>query len=48
VYEGYEPLLPEDIADLIFYTINAPDRVTIADVTIYSKAQSAPTTIYKK
>ncbi|PKB15327.1 SDR family NAD(P)-dependent oxidoreductase [Flavobacterium sp. 5] len=48
VYEGYEPLLPQDIADLIFYTINAPDRVTIADVTIYSKSQSAPTMIYKK
>jgi NADP-dependent 3-hydroxy acid dehydrogenase YdfG len=48
VYEGYEPLLAEDIADLIFYTINAPERVTIADVVIYSKSQSAPTTIYKK
>jgi len=47
VYEGYEPLLAEDIADLIFYTINAPERVTIADVVIYSKSQSAPTTIYK-
>jgi len=48
VYEGYEPLLAEDVADLIFYTINAPNRVTIADVTLYSKAQSAPTMIYKK
>ena len=48
VYEGYEPLLPEDVADLIFYAINAPNRVTIADVTIYSKSQSAPTMIYKK
>ncbi|WP_348800352.1 SDR family NAD(P)-dependent oxidoreductase [Flavobacterium adhaerens] len=47
VYEGYEPLLPEDIADFIFYAINVPDRVTIADATIYSKSQSAPTTIYK-
>ena len=47
VYEGYEPLLAEDIADLIFYTANAPSRVTIADVTIYAKAQSAPTVIHK-
>ncbi len=47
VYEGYDPLLAEDIADLIFYAINAPQRVTIADVTIFAKAQSAPTTIYK-
>jgi NADP-dependent 3-hydroxy acid dehydrogenase YdfG len=48
VYEGYEPLKAEDIADVIFYAISAPDRVTIADVTIFAKAQSAPTTIYKK
>lgn len=48
VYEGYEPLLAEDIADFIFYAISVPDRVTIADVTIYAKSQSAPTIIYKK
>ena len=48
VYEGYDPLLAEDIADFILYVVNAPDRVTIADATIYSKSQSAPTTIYKK
>jgi NADP-dependent 3-hydroxy acid dehydrogenase YdfG len=48
VYEGYEPLLAEDIADVIVYAINAPERVTIADVVIYPKAQSAPTTIYRK
>jgi len=47
VYEGYEPLLAEDIADVIIYAANAPNRVTIADVTVYAKAQSAPTTIYK-
>lgn len=48
VYEGFDPLLAEDIADLIFYAINAPTRVTIADVTIYPKAQAAPATIYRK
>ncbi|MEQ8323417.1 MAG: SDR family NAD(P)-dependent oxidoreductase [Vicingaceae bacterium] len=47
VYEGYEPLLAEDIADLIVYSISRPGRVTIADVTVYAKSQSAPTTIYK-
>lgn len=47
VYQGYEALQAEDIADLIHYAIGRPDRVTIADVTIYAKAQSAPTTIYK-
>ncbi len=48
VYEGYEALQAADIADAIFYAINAPERVTIADLTIFSKAQAAPTIIYKK
>ena len=47
VYEGYEPLIAEDLADLIYYVVNLPERVTIADVTLYSKAQSSPTKIYK-
>lgn len=47
VYQGYEALRAEDIADVIAYAVNAPDHVTIADVTVYAKAQSAPTTIYK-
>lgn len=48
VYEGFEPLQAEDIADAILYAINAPERVTIADITIYAKSQSSPTTIYRK
>ena len=48
VYEGYEPLQAEDVADVILYAINAPERVTIADVVLYSKSQAAPTIIYKK
>jgi len=47
VYTGYEALQPEDIADVIYYALTVPDRVTIADLTIYSKAQAAPTVIYK-
>ncbi|MGB3947473.1 MAG: SDR family NAD(P)-dependent oxidoreductase [Bacteroidia bacterium] len=48
VYEGFAALQAQDIADFIFYALNVPDRVTIADVVIYPKAQSAPTTIYRK
>jgi len=48
VYEGFDPLQPGDIADVIIYAVSAPARVTIADVTIYAGAQSAPTTIYRK
>ena len=48
VYEGYDALLAEDIADVIAYSLNRPDRVTIADVTVYAGAQATPTTIYKR
>ena len=48
VYEGYDPLQAGDIADAILYAVNAPARVTIADVTILASAQSAATIIHKK
>lgn len=48
VYAGYEALKPEDIADAISYCINAPDRVSIAELCIYPKAQAEPRMIYKK
>lgn len=48
VYEGFEPLTAEDIADTIVYAVTAPAHVTIADMTILASAQAAATTIYRK
>jgi len=48
VYQGFEPLQAEDIADVILYAVNAPNRVTIADITILAGAQSAATVIHRK
>lgn len=48
VYEGFDPIQPEDVADTILYAINTPDRVTIADIVLYAKAQAAPTMIHRK
>ena len=48
VYAGYEALKAEDIADVIAYCINVPDRVSIAEFAIYPKAQAEPRTIYRK
>lgn len=47
VYQGYEALKPEDIADAISYCISAPKHVAISDLTIYPSAQSEPRTVYK-
>ena len=48
VYQGFDPLQAVDIADAILYAVNAPSRVTIADITILAGAQSAATTIHRK
>ena len=47
VYLGYEPLVADDVADLISYIVNCPERVNIADVTIFPKSQSSATVIHK-
>lgn len=48
VYAGYEALQAEDIADAVSYCVNAPARVSIAEMTIYPAAQAEPRTIYRK
>ncbi|MCF0072578.1 SDR family NAD(P)-dependent oxidoreductase [Dyadobacter sp. CY261] len=48
VYQGFDPLQAGDVADAILYAVNAPDRVTIADITILAGAQSAATTIHRR
>jgi NADP-dependent 3-hydroxy acid dehydrogenase YdfG len=48
VYAGYEPLVAEDIADLIQYIVTAPPHVNIADVTILPKAQASATQMLRK
>lgn len=48
VYAGYEPLVAEDVADLIRYIVMAPAHVNIADVTILPKAQASATQMLRK
>lgn len=48
VYQGYEALHAEDIADAVMYAVEVPDRVSIAEICIYPKAQAEPRTIYRK
>ena len=47
IYKGFEALQPEDIADLVYYTVSRPKHVNIADVLVFSTAQ-ANNTIVKK
>lgn len=47
VYKGYKALQPEDIAEVIQFTISRPTHVNIADVLMFCTAQ-ANSTIVKK
>lgn len=48
VYAGYEALQAGDIADAVSYCVNAPGRVSVAEMTLYPTAQAEPRTIYRK
>lgn len=47
VYQGYEPLTAEDIADTIKYAVMAPKHVTIAEMVVLPTAQASATVINK-
>jgi NADP-dependent 3-hydroxy acid dehydrogenase YdfG len=39
VYEGYQPLKAEDIADIIYYVVTTPPHVNITNLIVYPTAQ---------
>ena len=43
VYKGFEPLLAEDIADIIHFVISRPYHVNIADLMVLPTAQASVT-----
>ena len=47
VYQGYQPLRPEDIAELILFTITRPGHVNIADLVVMPTAQASSTLLKK-
>jgi 3-hydroxy acid dehydrogenase/malonic semialdehyde reductase len=47
VYKGYEPLKPEDIADLILFTLTRPKHVVVADLVVFPTAQASATVVKK-
>ncbi|MDG2492496.1 MAG: SDR family NAD(P)-dependent oxidoreductase [Flavobacteriaceae bacterium] len=48
VYSQLEALQAEDVANTILFMINAPEHVTLADITILPTAQASATVINKK
>lgn len=48
VYEGYDPLVAQDIAETIWFVVSRPTHVTINDLTIMPTAQAAATVLWKE
>lgn len=48
VYKGFQPLMPEDIADIILFVVSRPYHVNIADLTVMPTAQASSTIVNKK
>lgn len=47
VYQGYQPLKPEDIAEIIWFAITRPPHVNIADLTVMCLDQASSTIVNK-
>ncbi|WP_019038285.1 SDR family NAD(P)-dependent oxidoreductase [Psychroflexus tropicus] len=47
VYKGFQALQPEDIADIIHFTITRPYHVNIADLVVMPTAQASSTMVKK-
>ena len=47
VYQGYVPLQPEDIAEIILFAVTRPPHVNIADLTVMCLDQASSTIVNK-
>ena len=47
VYKGFQPLEPEDIADIIHFVVTRPYHVNIADLIVMPTAQASSTIVNK-
>lgn len=48
VYAGYQPLLPEDVAEAIWFALTRPPHVNIADLTMMCLDQASSTLVNKR
>jgi hypothetical protein len=47
VYEGFQPLLPQDVAEIIHFVVTRPAHVNIADLVVMATAQASSTIVRK-
>lgn len=47
VYQGYQPLTPQDIAEIAYFIVSRPAHVNIADLLVMCTAQASNTIVKK-
>lgn len=48
VYKGYQPLSPEDVAKVVYYTTTLPKHVNINDLVLMPTNQASAVVIHKE
>lgn len=48
VYEGVEPLTPEDIAEVVVFAVGRRENVVLADTLVFPNHQAAATVMHRK
>jgi serine 3-dehydrogenase len=48
IYDGFQPLTAEDIADAVWYVANAPDHVNVSKLVMLPTAQRNPYLIHRE
>lgn len=48
VYDGYKPLVPDDVAEVTYYATTLPDHVNINDLVLMPTAQASSTVFHKE
>ncbi|CEP10436.1 hypothetical protein [Parasitella parasitica] len=48
VYKGVDPLIGQDIAELVTFTASRPPHVNICDMLVFPTAQAAATTVHRR
>jgi NADP-dependent 3-hydroxy acid dehydrogenase YdfG len=48
VYQGFKPLSPKDVAEVITYMAQAPAHINLADVVVMPTAQASATIVHRK
>ncbi|WP_046754946.1 SDR family NAD(P)-dependent oxidoreductase [Kordia jejudonensis] len=47
VYQGYQPLKPQDVAEIAYFIVSRPAHVNIADLMVMCTAQASSTIVKK-